>query len=386
MPKQRDNLKWLSQFTQEPAADTASSIIPTTQELPAAPAREHRPTLRFVHPSMLQDNPFQHRLDYKNIDALAEKMRQFGFTGSLRARPNPTQPGQFQVAYGHRRKRAAEMADVQVPIEVVDLTDEQMILLAVSENFEREDLNPLEEGNFFLQMNDDFGMSQEAIATFVGEGRKTSISRGYVNNRIIAARLAKQHLIVRTFLEEKPDVSLRAIGYLVSLNEEQISFVLKGLKQHNWTADHVASVAEALKAGGTEAEALMGISAAYLSPAAEAPTDKPLSGHTGLQAIRDNRANGKEPGYPSDEGGNAPQSKGVALAPDQHGNPAQQHAGQVNAVLNIHKRKGMLSDLLRRANRYAEVRGKEELSSDEIKMLEDLVRFGEQQLQNGSES
>jgi len=215
---------------------------------------------QMIDPHYLLDNPYQKRVDYEDIEGLADKMRQFGFQGALSARIHPSRPGFYELAFGHRRKRAATLAGVLVRVVVQDLSNEVMILLAISENIDRKDLTPLEEGDSFLELNETLGLSQEAIAAFVGEEKKEKIDRGYVRNRMRVAKLARRYPQVRAFIERHPGGDyLRAIGYLEEegLGEREINFILERLDQDGWTADNVAAAVKLFKTGGEAAATLL---------------------------------------------------------------------------------------------------------------------------------
>jgi ParB family chromosome partitioning protein len=100
----------------------------------------------------IDTNPYQTRqeFDEAGLQELATSMREHGFYGHLVAR----QVGdRYQIAYGERRLRAAERAELpQLPLAVRELTDEQMMELAVTENVLRKDLNPIEEAEAYQHL------------------------------------------------------------------------------------------------------------------------------------------------------------------------------------------------------------------------------------------
>lgn len=130
------------------------------QARPALIAQGQR--CQMIDPKYLLDNPYQKREDYEDLESLADKMRQFGFKGTLSARNHPSKPGHYQIAFGHRRLRAALLAGVVVRVVVEDLSDREMALLAISESCEREDLTLFGEGDGLPPSDGACGMSQEA--------------------------------------------------------------------------------------------------------------------------------------------------------------------------------------------------------------------------------
>lgn len=174
----------------------------------------------------LGDNPYQPRAEVSSegIEELASVIRSQGFQGVLIARPHPRQDGSYQITAGHRRRDAARMAGLRtLPVVVRELTDEEMVTLAITENIQREDLTPLEEGRIYLLMSDEMGFTHEQIAKEVGK------KRGYVENRIRVARAPED---VQALIQKKPD-SIRAVANLIKVKshidrEEIISLMLNG--------------------------------------------------------------------------------------------------------------------------------------------------------------
>ena len=162
----------------------------------------------------LLDNPYQPRAEIRSdsIEELASVIRSQGFQGVLVARPAPGQPGFYQLTAGHRRREAARRAGLHIlPVVVRDLTDEEMVTLAITENIQREDLTPLEEGRIYLLMSDEMGFTHEQIAREVGR------KRGYIENRIRVARAPQD---VQDLIQAKPD-SIRAVATLIKVKDPQ---------------------------------------------------------------------------------------------------------------------------------------------------------------------
>ena len=162
----------------------------------------------------LLDNPFQPRISMheESLQEFADVIRGQGFQGVLTARHHPERRGYYQLAAGHRRREAAKRAGLlTLPIVVMELTDEEMVTLAITENIQREDLTPLEEGRIFLLMNENMGYTLEQISREVGK------KIGYVYNRL---RVAKAPLDVQALVEAKPD-SLRAVANLIQVESAE---------------------------------------------------------------------------------------------------------------------------------------------------------------------
>ena len=341
MPKKNVNISWLKNRAPLLEGDDASIFAPAAEEARSS-SQETRTLL--VDPQHLLDNPYQKREDYPHVDSLADSMRQFGFRGSIPVRPYDTHADVYQVCFGHRRVRAAARAGVPVRVEIVDYSDEDMLLLAIRENFEREDLTPLEEGNSFLELNETFGLSQEAIAALVGEGKKEKIDRGYVRNRLRAAKLARKHPEVKVFLKENPGSGyLRAIGYLddEGLGERELTFLLKRLYEDQWTADTMAAAVKILKEGGDGAIGLL--TTKTIAPVGSEGVNQ-QDGHTS-QAPYDDQAG------PVEEIGTA----------------------QGNDVALVLKRSSKVTDALKRMRRYTQMIGEATPSPEERATLLELM-------------
>ena len=94
-------------------------------------------------------------------------------------------------------------------MSVQRLTDEDMVTLAITENIQRSDLTPLEEGDTYRLMIDQLGYTQEQIAREIGK------DRGYVVNRLRVARAPED---IRALVAAKPD-TLRAVAYLLKVHD-----------------------------------------------------------------------------------------------------------------------------------------------------------------------
>jgi ParB/RepB/Spo0J family partition protein len=188
-----------------------------------------------VELDFLQDNPYQPRLkaDESNLKELAQVIKAQGFQGVLIARPHPQQPGQYQLTAGHRRREASRQAGLtMLPVVVKELSEEEMAGLAITENIQREDLTPLEEGRIFLLMAEEMEYTHEQIAREIGK------NRGYVENRLRVARAPQD---IQRLVAEKPD-SLRAIATLIKVTDPaRRREAIELLKSGKLTADDLPS-------------------------------------------------------------------------------------------------------------------------------------------------
>lgn len=122
----------------------------------------------------LVPNPYQPRRIFpdEDIDSLARSIRSQGMLQAILVRPDPMVPNRYQIVAGERRWRAAQKAQLhEVPVLVLQLSDRDVLQVALIENVQREDLNPLEEAEGYRKLVMDFGNSQEAVAEAVGKSR-----------------------------------------------------------------------------------------------------------------------------------------------------------------------------------------------------------------------
>lgn len=142
--------------------------------LPAAPPASERSAkndaaIEDLHPGRMQPRG---RMDAEALAELAASIREHGVLEPILVRKRPS--GGFEIIAGERRWRAAQQTGLkEVPIFVHDLDDEGAFEAALVENLQREDLNPMETARAFQRLVDDYGYTQETIATKVGKERST---------------------------------------------------------------------------------------------------------------------------------------------------------------------------------------------------------------------
>jgi ParB family transcriptional regulator, chromosome partitioning protein len=183
------------------------------------PVAEETPGLRKVSVEAIVPNPMQPRsvFDEDMLRELADSIRELGLIQPLIVQRvaddhDAAQPARYQLITGERRWRAAQLAGLRhVDVVVKEATPQEMLELALVENIQRADLNPLEEAHAYAQLADEFGLTQEQIATRVGRSRVS------VTNTM---RLLKLPDDVRDLLltEQLSEGHARA---LLMLNEEE---------------------------------------------------------------------------------------------------------------------------------------------------------------------
>lgn len=121
----------------------------------------------------LAPNPFQPRTDWNadSLDELAGSIREHGVIQPLIVTRNVGEKP-YQIVAGERRWRAARAAGLSsVPVLIRELTSMEALEIALVENVQRADLNPIEEGLAYRQLVDEFGLTQEQVAGRVGKSR-----------------------------------------------------------------------------------------------------------------------------------------------------------------------------------------------------------------------
>ena len=119
-------------------------------------------------------NPRQPRRIYneEELNQLSNSIVEQGIIQPLIVTSEVDQPGRFTLIAGERRLNAAKLAGLKtVPVIVREASDQQRLLLALIENVQRSDLNPMEEAEAYRQLQDDFGLTHEAIADRVAKSR-----------------------------------------------------------------------------------------------------------------------------------------------------------------------------------------------------------------------
>ncbi len=122
----------------------------------------------------IEPNRMQPRknFDKESLNALADSIVEHGVIQPLTVRPLPGSG--YQIVAGERRWRAAKIAGLsEVPVRIMELTDEETAQIALIENLQRENLNPIEEAMGYKQLIETYGMRQEDVAKKVGRARSS---------------------------------------------------------------------------------------------------------------------------------------------------------------------------------------------------------------------
>ena len=137
-----------------------------SEEIPVKSAYQKLPIYK------VEPNPDQPRRDFdeEELQALADSITEHGIIQPLTVRE--LKSGYYQIIAGERRWRAARIANLQeVPVVIIEADDKKAMELALIENLQRQDLNPVEEALGYQSLMQDYGLTQEDAAKRVGKSR-----------------------------------------------------------------------------------------------------------------------------------------------------------------------------------------------------------------------
>lgn len=200
--------------TQDKNAAATPAVTPAqNQSSESRPATESSDLLRLPI-EFIQAGRYQPRLDMRPeaLEDLAASIKAQGLMQPIVVRPIGDK--RYEIIAGERRWRASQMAGLDnIPVIIKDVPDEAAIAMALIENIQREDLNPIEEAMALKRLQDEFELTQQEVADAVGKSRAT------VSNLI---RLMSLNPDVRVSLEHG-DLEMGHARALLALSGEQQS-------------------------------------------------------------------------------------------------------------------------------------------------------------------
>jgi len=148
--------------------DVTAAVSSTAEQTPSSAEFQH------LAIDVIQRGRYQPRTNF-NLDALqelADSIKAQGVVQPIIVRPLSATPGQFELVAGERRWRAAQLAGLHViPAIVRDIPDQEAMAVALIENIQRQDLNPIEEAKALVRLVDEFGLTHQEAADAVGRSR-----------------------------------------------------------------------------------------------------------------------------------------------------------------------------------------------------------------------
>lgn len=141
------------------------------EELPS-PEKQTKEEITLLPISKIEPRPDQprKRFDEVALAELSESIQEYGLIQPITVRP--LESGYYQIIAGERRWRASRMAGLsEVPVRVITADEQRAMEMALVENLQREDLNPIEEAKGYKTLLDEYGMTQDEVAQSVGKSR-----------------------------------------------------------------------------------------------------------------------------------------------------------------------------------------------------------------------
>jgi ParB family chromosome partitioning protein len=224
---------------QAPAATADSGPVAQAPPQPPLPPRTSGLFLvgiEEVHPGAHQPRK---TFDDERLTELAESIRSQGIIQPLVVRKSPTGEG-YELIAGERRWRAAQRAGLhEVPVVVRDVAEREAFEMALVENLQRADLNPIEEAEGYQRLFAEFGYTQEALADRVGKDRSTIANAlrllklpGSVRELVVSGRLAMGH--ARALLGLDSDAAIDKLARLTvarDLSVRQVEALVRKERQ-----------------------------------------------------------------------------------------------------------------------------------------------------------
>ncbi len=201
---------------QEPSPAASPKPVQVSKATPPSPAVETvPPELRVwtIAIDKLQPNEYQprQRFNKESLEELAQSIRQNGILQPITARK--LKSGQLEIIAGERRWRSAQLAGMhEVPVIIKESTDKESLELAIIENVQREDLNPIDEAEAYQRLSSEFNFTQQQIAEKVGKDRVTVANA----IRLLALPFQIKEMVV------KSEISVGHAKVLLGINDPKV--------------------------------------------------------------------------------------------------------------------------------------------------------------------
>ena len=167
--------------------------------------------------SDLKRNPYQPRESFNEgkLEELANSIKKNGIIQPIAVRRNKSETGKYEIIAGERRWLAAQRAGLhEIPVNVLDLTDVESLEVAIVENIQRDDLNPIEEAKGYKRLSEGFNYDHEHISKLMSK------SRSHVSNTLRLLTLPED---IISMLEEGTLTSGQARPLIGLINASEIA-------------------------------------------------------------------------------------------------------------------------------------------------------------------
>ena len=202
--------------------NTASSVAETREDS----------AFREIPIAEIQSNPFQPRKNFKpaELKELQESLQASGLLQPVTVRQSPRGKGYELIAGERRLRAAAALGWEKIPAVMKNLSDQEILTLALVENLQRADLNPIEEAEGYDKLIRDFGYTQQTVASMVGKDRSTVAN---------VLRILQLPSTVRTFIEQGHLTAGQARPLLGLPDEARLTTFARLTVQKGWSAREV---------------------------------------------------------------------------------------------------------------------------------------------------
>ena len=214
------------------------SLIPEGKTVIAE--KEDKKGEQIVKLSKIEPNREQPRKRFseKELQELADSIKQFGVLQPLLVKKNGDY---YEIIAGERRWRAAKLAGLkEVPVIIMEYTEKEIVEIALIENIQRENLNPIEEALAYSRLMTEFNMKQEELAERVAKNRSTISNairllklNSKIQELIVEGKLSSGHARALIDLEDediKYELALRIVEEQLSVRD--IERIVKAIKEN----------------------------------------------------------------------------------------------------------------------------------------------------------
>ena len=265
--------------TARPAVSEAAT--PATAPVQEAPPTDG--TLRHIPVEFIQPGKYQPRQDIRSesLEELAASIKQQGLMQPIVVRAIGS--NKYEIIAGERRWRASQLAGLdKVPALIREVADNAAIAMALIENIQRENLNPMEEAIALKRLQDEFSLTQQEVADAVGK------SRAAVANLL---RLMNLQPEVRTFLEHG-DIEMGHARCLLALEGEQQVVAARNVIARSLSVRQAEALVRALQSGKSGKAGKQGNKNQQLDPDIKTLQDE-LAEKLGTEVVVEHTAKGK---------------------------------------------------------------------------------------------
>ena len=225
-------------FMESPGDDTGEirDIVGEIEQIGAPKADGKKVVyLKTVDVEPNKGQPRKH-FDIEKLEALKESIEEHGLVQPILV--TPTKSGTYKIVAGERRWRASKLAGLkEIPCIIKDFEDQTVMEIALVENLQREDLNPMEEAEGYQKLMKDFGLTQEEVSKKVGKSRSAVANSLRLNNLskavktlVVEGKLSQGHARALLSVEEA-DLQLQLAERIIKeeMNVRQVEALVSNL-------------------------------------------------------------------------------------------------------------------------------------------------------------